>query len=375
MGRPDALATDVGPVIDDAARAAVEKHVLHMQALGLRVARQPLSEALREHGSFVAPTVVELEALSQLPGEVFGPVLHVLRWRRGELDGLLQRIEATGYALTLGLHTRIDETIAQVTARARAGNQYVNRNMIGAVVGVQPFGGEGLSGTGPKAGGPLLVRRLCERHAPALPAIGTPVANGGAPGNGSGEFRLPALRDLRGWLQEAMREDAALLDACDTLLAHGPAGLDVLLPGPTGERNRYALLPRRRVLCQAGDRGDQLFLLALVLATGGRALWADSAAARALHAALPAVVRERVALSANPLGEDIDLAAAQDAPGRVLELSLALSQRDGPIVPLVACAKGERDPALLPPERLMVERSLCVNTAVAGGNAGLMAMG
>jgi len=369
VGRPDALATDVGPVIDDAARAAIEKHVLHMQALGLRVTRQPLSERLREHGSFVAPTVVELEELSQLPGEVFGPVLHVLRWRREELDGLLQRIEATGYALTLGLHTRIDETIALVTARARAGNQYVNRNMIGAVVGVQPFGGEGLSGTGPKAGGPLLVRRLCERHAPALPAIGTPVA-----ANGGAGFRLPALRALRGWLRDAMREDTALGVACDTLLAHGPAGLDVLLPGPTGERNRYALLPRRRVLCQAGDRGDLLFLLALVLATDGRALWADSTAARALHAALPVAVRERVALSANPLGEDIDLAAAQDAPGRVLELSLALSQRDGPIVPLVACPRGERDPALLPPERLMVERSLCVNTAAAGGNAGLMAM-
>ncbi|WP_224142481.1 aldehyde dehydrogenase family protein, partial [Escherichia coli] len=111
-------------------------------------------------GTFVKPTLIELESFDELEQEVFGPVLHVVRYNRQNLDALIEQINAAGYGLTLGIHTRIDETIAQVTEQAKVGNQYVNRNMVGAVVGVQPFGGEGLSGTGPKAGGPLYVYRL-----------------------------------------------------------------------------------------------------------------------------------------------------------------------------------------------------------------------
>ncbi|NML15853.1 trifunctional transcriptional regulator/proline dehydrogenase/L-glutamate gamma-semialdehyde dehydrogenase [Azohydromonas caseinilytica] len=387
VGRPDVLATDVGPVIGEAARTAIDKHVQRLQAQGLRVTRLPLREGLNEHGSFVAPTLVELESPALLPGEIFGPVLHVLRYRREELEELLGQLNATGYALTLGLHTRIDETIDLVTSRSRAGNQYVNRSMIGAVVGVQPFGGEGLSGTGPKAGGPLLVRRLCRRHGLALPALG-PAAAGpmtmtaATPGNGAAPetaaldaaLHLPALQALRSWLEE-MNEEQALITACDTLLACSPADVSAVLPGPTGERNVYALRPRRRVLCQAAARGDALFLLALVLSTDGRSLWADSGPARELRAALPMPVRERMEFSNAPLQEDIDLAVAQDMPGRVLELSLALAGRPGAIVPLLAGPPGARDVHLLPPERLMVERSLSVNTAAAGGNAGLMGVG
>jgi RHH-type proline utilization regulon transcriptional repressor/proline dehydrogenase/delta 1-pyrroline-5-carboxylate dehydrogenase len=112
----------------------------------------------------VAPLAVEIPSLDSLQREVFGPVLHVLRWRAGTLPALLQAAAATGYALTFGLQTRLDSTIAEVCAEAPAGNVYVNRNLIGAVVGVQPFGGHGLSGTGPKAGGPnYLVRFAAER--------------------------------------------------------------------------------------------------------------------------------------------------------------------------------------------------------------------
>lgn len=106
------------------------------------------------------PTLIELDSFDELKKEVFGPVLHVVRYNRNELDKLVEQINASGYGLTLGVHTRIDETIAQVTGSAKVGNLYVNRNMVGAVVGVQPFGGEGLSGTGPKAGGPLYLYRL-----------------------------------------------------------------------------------------------------------------------------------------------------------------------------------------------------------------------
>ena len=127
------------------------------------------SPAALAHGTFVPPTLIVLESLAELEREVFGPVLHVVRYPRSQLPRLLDEIRDTGYGLTLGLHTRIDETIAQVVEAAHAGNVYVNRNIVGAVVGVQPFGGEGLSGTGPKAGGPLyLYRLLASRPAEAL---------------------------------------------------------------------------------------------------------------------------------------------------------------------------------------------------------------
>ena len=195
VGRPDRLAVDVGPVIDDEAREAIEAHVEAMRAQGRRVYRRVAlprrgdddGAAATRLGSFVVPTLIELDDARELTREVFGPVLHVVRWRRETLPALLDAIDATGYALTLGLHTRLDETIELVTRRSRAGNVYVNRNMIGAVVGVQPFGGEGLSGTGPKAGGPLYLRRLL-----------APVPDSGAP-------QLSAMRRHRRRPKQATR--------------------------------------------------------------------------------------------------------------------------------------------------------------------------
>jgi RHH-type proline utilization regulon transcriptional repressor/proline dehydrogenase/delta 1-pyrroline-5-carboxylate dehydrogenase len=157
VGAPRLLSTDVGPVIDTEAHRALtayvdenEQRVVHRYALG----------SAHEHGLFVAPTVIALERASQLTREVFGPVLHVVRYDPKRLDALVDEINGLGYGLTLGVHTRIDSTAERVAARARVGNVYVNRNMIGAVVGVQPFGGMGLSGTGPKAGGPHYLPRF-----------------------------------------------------------------------------------------------------------------------------------------------------------------------------------------------------------------------
>src|SRR5690606_36114602 len=131
------------------------------------------------HGTFVAPTIIEIGNVAVLEREVFGPVLHVLRFHRDGMKALVREINATSYGLTFGVHSRIDETIERLSKWTSAGNIYVNRNMIGAVVGVQPFGGYGLSGTGPKAGGPLYLRRLlasCPAHPPlsttsALPEV------------------------------------------------------------------------------------------------------------------------------------------------------------------------------------------------------------
>ncbi len=164
IGLPEDWSTDIGPVIDETARDQLEAYASRMQTGAAWAHRCGLPKTLAMHGCYVAPLAVEIPSLASLQREVFGPVLHVVRWRAGTLPALLQAAAATGYALTFGLQTRLDSTIAEVCAEAPAGNVYVNRNLIGAVVGVQPFGGHGLSGTGPKAGGPnYLVRFALER--------------------------------------------------------------------------------------------------------------------------------------------------------------------------------------------------------------------
>ncbi|MCB1610167.1 MAG: aldehyde dehydrogenase family protein, partial [Xanthomonadales bacterium] len=163
VGDPGCFSTDIGPVIDDQARQMLEQHIERMNREAKLIGKVELG-ADHQNGCFVAPHAFEIESLSQLKREVFGPVLHVLRFKAKDLEALVAQVNATGYGLTLGIHSRIDATVERIQSRARVGNCYVNRNMIGAVVGVQPFGGEGLSGTGPKAGGPHYLTRFASER-------------------------------------------------------------------------------------------------------------------------------------------------------------------------------------------------------------------
>ncbi|HEY5972082.1 MAG TPA: bifunctional proline dehydrogenase/L-glutamate gamma-semialdehyde dehydrogenase PutA [Pseudoxanthomonas sp.] len=159
VGDPGLLSTDVGPVIDADALQILVEHAARMDKEA-RLIKRAHTDSSVAHGTFFAPGAWELQSLDQLQREVFGPALHVVRWKGEELDKVIDAINATGYGLTLGVHSRIDETIDRIAARVKVGNVYVNRNQIGAVVGVQPFGGQGLSGTGPKAGGPHYLPRF-----------------------------------------------------------------------------------------------------------------------------------------------------------------------------------------------------------------------
>ena len=176
VGNPQHLATDVGPVIDPDAQAALERHVARRRQNDRTVWRRDLPAGLKA-GCFVAPTIIELDSISDLRRENFGPVLHVARYLADQLDQVIEDINATGYGLTLGLHSRIEATRRFVQARARVGNFYVNRNQIGAIVESQPFGGEGLSGTGPKAGGPHYLARFATER---VTCIDTTAAGGNA---------------------------------------------------------------------------------------------------------------------------------------------------------------------------------------------------
>ncbi|MET0549374.1 MAG: bifunctional proline dehydrogenase/L-glutamate gamma-semialdehyde dehydrogenase PutA [Xanthomonas sp.] len=176
VGDPGLLSTDVGPVIDADALQILTDHAARMdrEARAIAVAA---TDATTAHGSFFAPRAYELQSLAQLQREIFGPVLHVIRWKADQLDAVIDQINATGYGLTLGVHSRIDETIERIASRVAVGNVYVNRNQIGAVVGVQPFGGQGLSGTGPKAGGPHYLLRFATEK---VVTVNTTAAGGNA---------------------------------------------------------------------------------------------------------------------------------------------------------------------------------------------------
>ena len=176
IGDPANLDTDIGPVIDAEAREKLQAHVDEMIEAGFPVWRRSMPTDC-EHGHFFSPTIIEIGSILDLDEEQFGPILHVCRYPAGGMGKVLDDINATGYGLTLGLHSRIDETRHFVEARARVGNFYVNRNQIGAVVGSQPFGGEGMSGTGPKAGGPHYVTRFATER---VTTIDTTAAGGNA---------------------------------------------------------------------------------------------------------------------------------------------------------------------------------------------------
>ncbi|GGZ03414.1 trifunctional transcriptional regulator/proline dehydrogenase/L-glutamate gamma-semialdehyde dehydrogenase [Novosphingobium colocasiae] len=347
--RTDRLAADIGPVITADARDTIERHVAAMAERGHRVERLALPDAAVA-GHFVAPTIIEIDSVAELEREVFGPVLHVVRFRREGLDRLIDAINATGYGLTFGLHTRLDATIAHVTARIAVGNVYVNRNIIAATVGVQPFGGRGLSGTGPKAGGPLYLGRLSRR-----------VPENVIAGNGA----LPAaLREFIGWLcARGNHEGAAVAKAYGARSALGAA---LELPGPVGERNLYTLHPRGRVRVMPQSASGFADQLSAVLASGNVAV----IDATLMPAGLPAAVKERIAT------DTAGSVAAVLVEGEAVEVAEAVAlaaAQPAQIASVYAAAPGVT--GRYPVNFLLDELAVCTNTTAAGGNASLMMIG
>jgi RHH-type transcriptional regulator, proline utilization regulon repressor / proline dehydrogenase / delta 1-pyrroline-5-carboxylate dehydrogenase len=355
VGNPGSLAVDVGPVIDAEARDAINAYIESRRATH-RVQQFGTDSPVLSQGTFVAPTLIELKSVSELGREVFGPVLHFVRYRRADLPALIDAINATGYALTLGVHTRIDETVRHVTSAANAGNIYVNRNIVGAVVGVQPFGGEGLSGTGPKAGGPMYLYRLLAQKPWAAPIQFSPVA---APAK--------ALDALEQWAKKEGRE--RLVSAC-TRIRVACANLGpVELFGPTGEKNLYQPTPRHRVLCVAANEDDLLVQLAGILAIGTEALWPQPMAVVA--ARLPAEVRAHIRLEETGKTQDFGIVMLHGGVDQLITLQKQMARRSGPVIPVERLAPGED---AIPLERLLTEKAVSINTAAAGGNASLMTM-
>ncbi len=270
MGDPWLLSTDIGPVIDGDAHSDLIRYVDGKAAAGKLIARMDLPHT-PDRGHFVPPAIVAVEGIGEMEREMFGPVLHVATFEAGELDGVVSAINGRNYGLTLGIHTRVDQRVQEIVEAAHVGNIYVNRNQIGAVVNSQPFGGEGLSGTGPKAGGPLYLRR----------------------------FQKP----------DALSVNEVKLEETD-------------LPGPTGESNRYRIGPRGRVVCLGDVSGGNEGVLRHQM-TAARRFGNDVGADRpedgdALKSIAP-----------------LDAVFAEGDDEALRSIRRALAERPGPIVPLL----------------------------------------
>jgi RHH-type proline utilization regulon transcriptional repressor/proline dehydrogenase/delta 1-pyrroline-5-carboxylate dehydrogenase len=326
LGDPWQRSTDIGPVIDAAAHGAITRYVESAEAEG-RLLHQVLAP---QTGYFVGPSVLRVAGIGDLAREVFGPVLHVATFAADDIPQVIADINATGYGLTFGLHTRIDTRVEEVARAVRAGNVYVNRNQIGAVVGSQPFGGTGLSGTGPKAGGPAYVPRFC--RAPS--------------GEGSAVSGAPVSARI-------------LADRIETLPAAASVAPTRSLPGPTGESNRYTCVPRGVILCLGPGR-----LAALEQAAQARAVGCP---ALAIAPGLSGAEGLDGVLEADALTAVRDIAAVAywGDPDTARSLRQALAGRDGPILPLITAS----DIAPF----CVTERHLCIDTTASGGNASLLA--
>lgn len=315
MGNPWALSTDVGPVIDAGAQRQISDHIDQAQADGRLLHRLNAPST----GTFVAPALIQVDGIGALEREIFGPVLHVATFKTDKISAVIDDINATGYGLTFGLHTRIDSRVQAISDQIQAGNIYVNRNQIGAVVGSQPFGGEGLSGTGPKAGGPLYILRMCKPKTQSTDETWAGVANVAA--------------------VQAQINDAVLAQT------HAPVKVQNMA-GPTGEANTLTARARPPVLC-LGPGSDALAQqVAAVETLGGAAVAVDGTLQ---PGALAAITGFSAVLywGAN--------AAAYNA---------VLAKRNGPILPLITSLPDEA--------HVMLERHLCVDTTAAGGNAALL---
>lgn len=353
MGNPAARKTDIGPVISPAAKQGIEAHIARFRDKNHKIF-QPTGEGQDGKGHFVAPTLIEIHALDDLQTEVFGPVLHVLCYQRLGLHGLMNDINASGYGLTFGVHSRLASTIHALIDQTQAGNIYINCNMVGAVVGMQPFGGRGLSGTGPKAGGPFTIRRQLSSASPSPLCV---------PGN------LPGM--ARSWLLWLGVDDRALAQEVTPWMEHGLLYKEIDLPAPVGEQNRYSLHPRGRVLALAQTDQGLKRIISYALSCGNEVhvlctpdVW------EGLYT-MPDILREVI----RPVQGKADIAACSVILADEMNETLWQVMRDLLIDPMQPVPLAyHAGPDSLMPEMLLEERTISTNTAAVGGNAKLMAL-
>jgi RHH-type proline utilization regulon transcriptional repressor/proline dehydrogenase/delta 1-pyrroline-5-carboxylate dehydrogenase len=327
LGDPNLLSTDIGPVISHAAKEKIEAHIAAAKTNG-KLLKQLIGP---EDGRFVGPAVIEVDGVQSLEEEIFGPVLHVARFKAKDFDQVINDVNASGYGLTFGLHTRINQRADSIPHQLHVGNIYINRNQIGAVVETQPFGGEGMSGTGPKAGGPHYVRRFY------LPTRRTGVCPDGA--------KPISTEELQSVLTDANKHALEPLHSID-------------MPGPTGESNTLSIWPRGVVLCLGPTAENAFFQMgearsfgcpAVICAPGASGQWC-------LDGELKADQLKAL--------EGFAVVAFFGSDDEATKLRQVLASRSGPIIPLSVSDDMHH--------LCIQERHTCVNTTASGGNTTLL---
>lgn len=413
VGDPGYLATDIGPVIDQKALDNLQAHAQDMQDKGKLLYECKLPE---NDGTFFAPKLYQIDDISVLEREVFGPCVHIVRFKAKELEQTVEKINGTGFGLTMGIHTRIDVRAMELIKLSRAGNVYVNRNMIGAIVGVQPFGGRGLSGTGPKAGGPnYLTRLMLEKSTPRAASELSPDADKAFASDEEAQkqasqfmqnarkteqqWRLTELNtrvsSVRQLLATIAKVDIVeeLADDLNAALAAARSQLMSIekrlkkpkaLPGPTGESNMLYLEPRGIVVCFAAkDVTFEYWMLSIVtaLATGNVVISVVSE----LFYAEAIEFRDRFIATGAPAEvfqiaklHHLDaLLAEDDLAGVVIDseshrssyMVQKLAQRTGAILPVITAEYYDN---LI--QRLLTEKTVSIDTTASGGNTSLMTL-
>lgn len=327
VANPWHLSTDLGPVITKSARTEMRQHIekAHLADKLLKLLNAP------KDGIFIGPAVIKVAGITELQKEIFGPVLHVATFEANEVDKIIEDINNSGYGLTFGLHTRIDERVENITSNLKVGNIYVNRNQIGAVVGSQPFGGEGLSGTGPKAGGPHYVKRFAQEIATNHSMVIGKTAD-----------------------KTAIREQLNAIGR-----PHHKADQTIDLPGPTGESNRLSYHPRGLILCLGPTFDDALKQAKIAQSAGCTTLIVAPEATR--KNAVDGIL-ERSALQ---FLHGFDAVALWSETDDLTAVRQALAARDGAIIPLFSTENMV--------DLCIIERHICIDTTAAGGNASLLA--
>jgi RHH-type proline utilization regulon transcriptional repressor/proline dehydrogenase/delta 1-pyrroline-5-carboxylate dehydrogenase len=327
VGDPWQLDTDVGPLISDDARGDIQTYIDNAEQQ-LRLLKKV---AIPSNGYFIAPTVIKVGGINDMAKEIFGPVLHVATFKASEIDRLVEDINASGYGLTFGLHTRIDDRVEKITSRLNVGNMYVNRNQIGAVVGTQPFGGENLSGTGPKAGGPHYLKRFVSGDQPQpTDAVTGP------------DISIAVLQSTIDGLSDQRQEVSSSY-----------------LPGPTGESNKLSVFSIGRVLClgPTAELAHDQAVAAQSVGCQTLVVCPGASGEHSIDGFLPRAMLSDIS--------GIAAVTCTSDAGDLSEIRKALAARKGALVPLVT----EKNIA----ERCVIERHLCIDTTAAGGNVALLA--
>ena len=321
------MSSDVGPIITQSARQEITDYVDQARQNGTLLKQLDAPET----GLFLGPAVIRVNGVLSLEKEIFGPVLHITTFKASEIDKIISDINSSGYGLTFGLHTRIDERVEYIASRLNVGNIYVNRNQIGAVVGSQPFGGEGMSGTGPKAGGPYYVSRF--KKAP-----------------------LPEHKLVR----EDYIDPAKVQVALDKAETDKHTPLETIdMPGPTGETNRWSTFARGTILCLGPTKADAAKQAKIAQQMG--------CAAVCVAPGLDASVGLSGFLARQALSNlsGFDGVALWSGVNDLRAARQALAERKGPLLPLISTSDMK--------QLCVLERHLCIDTTAAGGNASLLA--